>query len=147
MENGKACTPRGKPRSIIVPICRATARVQLVSSDLLTSIRHYRMQILQPEGASFTVEGNLIEWQKWSLRVGFNYREGLVLHDVCYDGRPVLWRGSLVEMAVPYGDPRTPFQRKCAFDVGMWEYHTERTRLCVKQQNCIPSLLLSYRIV
>ena len=27
-------------------------------------------------------------------------------------------RASLVEMAVPYGDPNAPFQRKCAFDVG-----------------------------
>ena len=32
--------------------------------------------------------------------------------------RPILHRGSLVEMAVPYGDVNEPFQRKCAFDVG-----------------------------
>ena len=32
--------------------------------------------------------------------------------------RPVLHRASLVEMAVPYGDPNPPFPRKCAFDVG-----------------------------
>lgn len=32
--------------------------------------------------------------------------------------RPIMHRGSLVEMAVPYGDPNAPFQRKCAFDVG-----------------------------
>ena len=32
--------------------------------------------------------------------------------------RPVVHRASLVEMAVPYGDPNAPFQRKCAFDVG-----------------------------
>jgi primary-amine oxidase len=25
-------------------------------------------------------------------------------------------RASLVEMAVPYGDPNPPFERKCAFD-------------------------------
>jgi Cu2+-containing amine oxidase len=51
----------------------------------------------------------------------FNYREGLVLHNVNYrdtDGtvRPILHRASLVEMAVPYGDPHEPFTRKCAFD-------------------------------
>jgi hypothetical protein len=28
------------------------------------------------------VEGNLIEWQKWNIRIGFNAREGLVLHQV-----------------------------------------------------------------
>ena len=32
--------------------------------------------------------------------------------------RPIVHRASLVEMAVPYGDPNAPFQRKCAFDVG-----------------------------
>jgi primary-amine oxidase len=56
------------------------------------------------------VQGNLVQWQKWQFRVGFNYREGLVLHQLAYkDGeelRPVLHRASLVEMAVPYGDPR-----------------------------------------
>lgn len=76
------------------------------------------LEIIQPEGPSFRVSGNVVTWQGWSLRIGFNYREGLVLHDVKFDGRPVMWRGSLVEMAVPYGDPREPFTRKCAFDVG-----------------------------
>ena len=56
------------------------------------------------------MDGNLVKWQKWEFRVGFNYREGLVLHDLGYsDGgklRPVLHRASLVEMAVPYADPR-----------------------------------------
>ena len=28
------------------------------------------------------VDGNLIKWQKWHIRHSFNYREGLVLHDV-----------------------------------------------------------------
>lgn len=62
------------------------------------------------QGPSFTVEGNLVKWQKWHLRIGFNSREGLVLHNVGFkDGnklRPILHRASLVEMAVPYGDPK-----------------------------------------
>jgi primary-amine oxidase len=42
-------------------------------------------QIIQPEGPSFTVEGkNNLRWEKWSLQIGFNYREGLTLHDVRY---------------------------------------------------------------
>ncbi|CAN0232551.1 unnamed protein product, partial [Ectocarpus sp. 4 AP-2014] len=76
------------------------------------------LEITQPDGPSFSVNGSLVSWQRWTLRIGFNYREGLVLHDVKFDGRPVMWRGSLVEMAVPYGDPKEPFTRKCAFDVG-----------------------------
>ena len=76
------------------------------------------LEIIQPDGASFTVRGNAVRWQRWSLRVGFNYREGLVLHDVKFDGRPVMWRGSLVEMAVPYSVSREPFTGMCVFDVG-----------------------------
>lgn len=45
------------------------------------------LRVVQPEGASFQVKENfaashLIEWQKWRFRVGFNGREGIVLHDV-----------------------------------------------------------------
>ncbi len=32
--------------------------------------------------------------------------------------RAVMHRGSIVEMAVPYGDPRPPYTRKCALDAG-----------------------------
>ena len=37
------------------------------------------LEITQPEGPSFTVDGNLVRWQKWSLRVGMDPLEGLVL--------------------------------------------------------------------
>jgi primary-amine oxidase len=76
------------------------------------------LNVEQPDGPSFAVTGRKVEWQKWSFYVGWNYREGLVLHDLRFEGRPVVHRASLVEMAVPYGDPHPPFQRKCAFDVG-----------------------------
>lgn len=60
------------------------------------------LNVTQPDGPSFTVtDNNCVTWQNWSLRVGFNYREGLVLHDVTFDGRQVIKRASLVEMAVP----------------------------------------------
>ncbi|GES63435.1 copper amine oxidase [Aspergillus terreus] len=75
-------------------------------------------QVVQPEGPSFTTKGNLISWEKWTLRVGFNYREGLTLHDIRYDGRSLFYRLSLSEMFVPYGDPRAPYPRKGAFDLG-----------------------------
>lgn len=38
------------------------------------------------------------------MRVDFNAREGLVLHDVTFQGRSVLSRASVPEMVVPYGD-------------------------------------------
>jgi primary-amine oxidase len=80
------------------------------------------VEIVQPEGVSFTVEGNQVEWQKWKFRVGFTSREGLVLHTISYtdDGveRPILYRASICEMVVPYGDPREQYYRKNAFDIG-----------------------------
>ena len=78
--------------------------------------------ITQPEGPSFTMDGNQIEWQKWSLVIGFDAREGLTIHDVRYFDqgrkRSILYRASLTEMVVPYGDPRPTQVRKNAFDVG-----------------------------
>lgn len=80
------------------------------------------LEITQPEGASFTVEGQAVHWQKWRFRIGFTPREGLVLHLVTYEDqgrqRPVLFRGSLAEMVVPYGDPNPTHWRKNAFDEG-----------------------------
>jgi primary-amine oxidase len=73
---------------------------------------------VQPQGPSFKFDGNLLNWEKWTLRVGFNYREGLILHDIRYDGRSLFYRLSLSEMFVPYGDPRCPYPRKAAFDLG-----------------------------
>ncbi len=82
------------------------------------------LEIVQGDGVSFTLEGNLLRWQKWSLRIGFNYREGLVLHTVGYedDGRTraVAHRLSFAEMVVPYRDPTPDHYRRTAFDIGEW---------------------------
>ena len=80
------------------------------------------LDIVQPEGPSFTVDGWRVQWQKWSLRVGFNQREGLTLHEIEYDDdgtvRPVMFRASVAEMTVPYGDVAYVQRRKNAFDAG-----------------------------
>jgi primary-amine oxidase len=78
--------------------------------------------ITQPEGPSFTVEGNLVKWQKWQFRVGFHPRDGLILHTIGYEDagrlRPIMHRASMAEMVVPYGDPRGGAFRRNAFDTG-----------------------------
>ncbi|BDA47955.1 Primary amine oxidase [Coccomyxa sp. Obi] len=80
------------------------------------------LDIIQPEGPSFTVDGNLIKWQKWQIRVSFNWREGLVLHNVGYEDegrlRPIMYRASIAEMAVPYAEAQEPHHRRLAFDLG-----------------------------
>ena len=40
------------------------------------------IQITQPEGPSFTVDGDEVTWEGWRLRIGFDAREGLTLHQV-----------------------------------------------------------------
>ena len=75
------------------------------------------IEITQPEGPSFTVEGSLLRWQDWSLRVGFDAREGLTLHQIQLAGRPVIYRASVPEMVVPYGDPRFRYWQ-AYFDTG-----------------------------
>lgn len=78
--------------------------------------------ITQPEGPSFTVCGNHVEWENWSMRVGFDSREGLILHQIGFtDGgrlRPVIHRASVAEMVVPYGDPSPIRSWQSYFDVG-----------------------------
>ena len=51
------------------------------------------IDVVQPEGVNFRVEGSKLTWHKWSLVVGFNAREALTLHDISYDGRSVLQPG------------------------------------------------------
>jgi primary-amine oxidase len=82
------------------------------------------LEITQPEGPSFTIDGNLVRWARWSLRISFDPYEGLVLHQVTYDDhgreRTVLHRASVTEMVVPYGDPGPLHGWKNAFDAGEW---------------------------
>ncbi len=82
------------------------------------------LEITQPDGPSFTLDGNRLEWQKWSMRLGFNFREGLVIHTLTYDDagrtRKVAHRLSFAEMVVPYRDPTPDHYRRTAFDIGEW---------------------------
>src|SRR6478672_6529284 len=80
--------------------------------------------VTQPEGPSFTVDGTELRWQNWSMRLGFNYREGPVIYQVTYDDhgtvRDIAYRLSLAEMVVPYRDTSFDHYRRTAFDIGEW---------------------------
>ncbi|MFC4944755.1 primary-amine oxidase [Pseudonocardia sp. GCM10023141] len=80
------------------------------------------IEITQPEGPSFSVEGNRIRWEKWDLRVGFNEREGLTLHQISFDGRPIVYRASVAEMVVPYADPSPVRFWQNYFDCGEYMF-------------------------
>jgi primary-amine oxidase len=80
------------------------------------------LTILQTSGPGFRVEDGEVRWEKWRFRFGMHPREGLVLYTVGYeDGgrvRPILYRGSLSEMVVPYGDPSGGWFFRNSFDAG-----------------------------
>ena len=84
------------------------------------------LEITQPDGASLSVDGNLLTWQHWTMRVAMTPLEGLVLHDIGWvdrgsgETRTVLHRAAISEMVVPYGDPDPMHSWKNAFDVGEW---------------------------
>jgi primary-amine oxidase len=80
------------------------------------------LEITQPDGPGFVLDGRVLSWQRWRVHVGFTPREGLVLNQLGYeDGgrlRSILYRASLSEMVVPYGDPSPSHYWKNAFDGG-----------------------------
>jgi primary-amine oxidase len=84
------------------------------------------LRILQPNGRNFQINGNEISWQGWKFRYQMHPRSGLMLYLVSYkDGeniRPVLYRASLSEMVVPYGDPDPTWSFRNAFDVGEYNF-------------------------
>ena len=87
------------------------------------------LEITQPEGASFQIEGNVIEWQRWRMHVHVDAVEGLVLSDVSYQDqgswRSILHRAAISEMVVPYGDTSVDFYFRNVFDAG--EYNLGKT--------------------
>ena len=80
------------------------------------------IEITQPEGRSFTVEDGRVRWGKWDLRIGFNEREGLTLHQIAFDGRPICYRASIAEMVVPYADPAPTRFWQNYFDCGEYMF-------------------------
>jgi primary-amine oxidase len=80
------------------------------------------IEITQPQGPSFTVDGEAVSWQGFTFRVGFDPREGLVLHHLAVrDGerdRPLIYRASIAEMVVPYADPSPVRFWQNYFDAG-----------------------------
>ena len=84
------------------------------------------LSVATPGGASFTVRGREVSWQRWRFRFALHPREGLVLYAVSYEDpaqsgaapRSVLYRAALSEMVVPYTDPDAHWGWRNAFDEG-----------------------------
>ncbi|WP_166352134.1 primary-amine oxidase [Phytoactinopolyspora limicola] len=83
------------------------------------------IEISQPDGPSFHIDGNVVTWEKWSVRLGYDMREGLVLHQIGFDDagriRPIVYRASVAEMLVPYADPSPVRFWQNYFDTGEYQ--------------------------
>jgi len=84
------------------------------------------IEISQPEGVSFTLEDGVLRWEHWQVRLGFNGREGLTLHQLSFEdggvARPVLYRGSVSEMVVSYGDVTPTNAWQNYYDVSEYQF-------------------------
>lgn len=83
------------------------------------------IDITQPDGVSFSLQDNVLEWENWKVRVGFNGREGLTLHEVSFQDkgvdRSVIHRASISEMVVNYADPTPTHAWQNYFDAGEYQ--------------------------
>jgi primary-amine oxidase len=137
--DGPGCNPYAKPIENLVAIWDRDAgvMVELQDGEVIPvpqdpgrydadSYPHPRttaqLDIIQPNGAGFTVEDGLLRWGPWQMRLSMHSVEGLVIHEVYYiegeRARPVLYRASLAEMVVPYGSTSLNHWWKNAFDAG-----------------------------
>ena len=122
----------------VVPMAPPSQELDEASIGARTAPK--RLAISQPNGPGFSANGQEISWQKWRFRYTMHPREGLVLHTVGYEDagklRPVLYRGALSEMVVPYGDPDTNWRWRAAFDVG--EYNVGRMAASIEPNTDAP---------
>jgi primary-amine oxidase len=73
---------------------------------------------------NFAVAGNVVAWQNWQFRFGFNLREGLVLYQVAFNDhgkrRSILYRASVAEVVTAYGDASDFWSWLELFDEGVF---------------------------
>lgn len=82
------------------------------------------VEMVQPKGASYTLDGHEVSWQNWKFHFRMDARRGLVISQVRYlDGdreRAVMYQGSLSELFVPYMDAADPWNYQGYFDLGTY---------------------------
>jgi primary-amine oxidase len=122
----------------VVPLPPPSQEFDATSTGTRTGLKP--LATAQPDGPSFTIDGQEVRWQKWRFRYTLHPREGLILHTVAYeDGdrvRSILYRAALSEMVVPYGDSDQNWRWRAAFDVG--EYNVGRLASSIEPNTDAP---------
>ncbi|MEP4291172.1 MAG: hypothetical protein ABJ358_04600, partial [Rhizobiaceae bacterium] len=80
------------------------------------------INIDQPLGPSFSLNGHIVEWDRWRFHWRMDHKVGTVISTATWnDGekrRPVLYEGHLSELYVPYMSNHSTFYSAAYFDVG-----------------------------
>ncbi|MGK0462736.1 MAG: primary-amine oxidase [Candidatus Azotimanducaceae bacterium] len=80
------------------------------------------INIEQPLGPSFAMEGHVVNWDKWRFHWRGDQKVGLIISTVSWnDGdvtRPVMFEGHLSELFVPYMSPDANYYSATYYDVG-----------------------------
>ncbi|MEZ5168950.1 MAG: hypothetical protein R2695_21585 [Acidimicrobiales bacterium] len=103
-----------------------TAKGNYRAGDVDLRTDRAALEIVQPDGPGFAVDGNRLRWQRWDMRITMHAITGLTLHAVGYDDpatgrhRSIAHQMGLSEMVVPYGDADPAHNWKNAFDCGEW---------------------------
>ncbi len=71
----------------------------------------------------------VIRWDAWAFHWRIDPRAGLVLSTVTFDGRPVLYQGSLSEIFVPYMDADPEWNWRTFLDAGEYGFGRMSTEL------------------
>lgn len=101
-------------------------------SAISTLDKFNKIEVSQPEGATYTIKGHEITWNNWKFRYAISSREGLIIYQASFKDkdtwRPVLYRGSMPEMVVNYGSPDLLMASNNFFDVGVYRLGQSRAR-------------------
>ena len=80
------------------------------------------IEISQPQGHSFKIDGHTVSWQNWNFHFRIDPRVGPVISRVQYRDkskvRSILYEGSASELFVPYMDPNVGWYFRTYMDAG-----------------------------
>jgi primary-amine oxidase len=102
---------------VITPIVKGTLNWDRGSRDTLKPLA-----VGMPEGASYRITGNLLEWENWSMRFSFHPVTNLMLYQIKYKDRSqeepmsILYRANLSELITTYGTPDFPSNARSFLD-------------------------------